>query len=419
MVKGALWRQKKKMSMIALTVALGVSLATAMLGVMFDVGDKLNKELKSYGANINVIPKGAFLLDDLYGIENGGEDKFLNESELGKIKTIFWAYNIVDLAPYLNVKATLDGQSVRIVGTWFDYSLELPTGSEFATGIRNMKSWWTVEGRWVADNEGCCAMVGAALAEQYGLSVGDSLALNYGGDPVSFSVKGIFDAGGEEDGYIYVTLAAAQTLSGNAGKISSVEVSALTTPDNELSRKASENIKSLSIKEYETWYCTAYVSSIAYQIEEVMTDAVAKPIRRVAESEGAILEKTELLMLLITILSLVGAAVGISNLVTASVMERSKEIGLLKVMGARDSSVLLLILTEILITAVIGGAIGFFAGYGLAQIIGLTVFSSAIALKAAVVPIVIAAVILVTIIGSIPSIKYLLSLRPTEVLHGR
>ncbi len=85
--------------MVAFTIALGASLATAMLNVMLDVGDKVNQELKTYGANINVVPKEASLLDDLYGME-GGSDKYLQESELGNIKTIFWAFNIVDFAPY-------------------------------------------------------------------------------------------------------------------------------------------------------------------------------------------------------------------------------------------------------------------------------------------------------------------------------
>ena len=52
--------------MIALTVALGACVATSMLSVMFNVGDKVNQELKSYGANIVVRPQGAAVLDDLY-----------------------------------------------------------------------------------------------------------------------------------------------------------------------------------------------------------------------------------------------------------------------------------------------------------------------------------------------------------------
>ena len=169
----------------------------------------------------------------------------------------------------------------------------------------------------------------------------------------------------------------------------------------------------------ETWTCTADASSICYQIQQVITDSVAAPVRQVADSEGAILSKTQLLMILITILSLIGAALGICNLVTASVMERSQEIGLMKAIGAHNLSVALLVLCEIFITAIVGGVAGFFAGFGFAQLIGHTVFGSAIEMRPMVVPIVAVLVVLVTLIGSIPAIRMLLGLRPTEVLHGR
>ena len=45
MVRGTFYRQWKKLLMIALTVALGASIATAMLNVMLGVGDKINEEL--------------------------------------------------------------------------------------------------------------------------------------------------------------------------------------------------------------------------------------------------------------------------------------------------------------------------------------------------------------------------------------
>jgi putative ABC transport system permease protein len=70
-------------------------------------------------------------------------------------------------------------------------------------------------------------------------------------------------------------------------------------------------------------------------------------------------------------------------------------------------------------TAVIGGIAGFYAGIGFAQIIGHSVFSSAISIRPMVVPVVGVLVALVTLIGSIPAIRMLLNLRPTEVLHGR
>lgn len=423
MIKGALLRQKGKMLMIALTIALGASLATAMLNVMMDVGDKVNQELKTYGANINVVPKEASLLDDLYGVAQGSgvSDQYLKESELGNIKTIFWAFNIVDFAPYLDTKVKLNaGESeVRLVGTWFNRHLSLPTGESVDTGMKNMKSWWDVSGDWLSDEDAEGAMVGSLVAGRNGIHIGDTISIDSQGQTKKLTVKGIFNAGSDEDEEIYVPLKAAQAITNRPGQVSRIDVSALTTPDNDLARRAAQNPNGLSIKEWETWYCTAYVSSISYQIEEVITDSVAKPVRQVAESEGAILEKTQLLMLLITVLSLIGSALGISNLVTASVMERSSEIGLLKAVGAHDSPILRLILTEILMTGIVGGVAGYFAGIGFAQIIGQSVFGSAIDIKPMVFPLVAVLVFLVTLAGSIPSIRILLSLRPAEVLHGR
>jgi putative ABC transport system permease protein len=425
MVRGALLRQKGKMLMVAFTIALGASLATAMLNVMLDVGDKVNQELKTYGANITVIPRGASLLDALYGVTEGSgvSDKYLKEEELGNIKTIFWAFNIVDFTPYLNARVRLVTQTgedeVALVGTWFKHHLELPTGEALDTGMGNMKSWWDIEGRWLTDDDQNAVMVGEQAAKRYGISLGDSITLQGNGQTGTFVVESVFHAGGDEDQGIYVSLPVAQALVNQDGRVSSVEVSALTTPDNELSRRAAQDPKSLSIKEWETWYCTAYVSAICYQIDEVISGAVSKPIRQVAESEGAILQKTQLLMLLITILSLAGSALGISNLVTASVMERSNEIGLLKAIGAYDGPISGLVLTEIGITGIIGGIAGYFVGLGFAQVIGQTVFGSAIDIKPLVIPLVGVLVFLVTMAGSIPSIRFLLSLRPAEVLHGR
>lgn len=176
---------------------------------------------------------------------------------------------------------------------------------------------------------------------------------------------------------------------------------------------------SLTIKEKEIWYCTAYVSSICYQIQEVISDCVAKPIRQVAESEGAILNKTTLLMMLITVLSLIASALGISNLVTASVMERRSELGLKKALGASNLAISMSVLTEIMIIGILGGTAGYFAGLGLTQIIGQTVFGSAIPPAPMVIPIVIIIIFLITLLGSLPSVKYLMKLNPTEVLHGR
>jgi len=422
MIFGSLFRQKGKALMIAFTIALGSGLSTAMLNTMLGVGDKVNQELKTYGANINVLHKEASLLTDIYGEkEEGMTKKYLREDELYKIKTIFWAYNIVDYAPFLNANVEVQNYSsnVKVVGTWFDYEIQMPTGQNVITGIRKMRTWWEVAGEWVKDEDEQACMVGSLFAGRNGIKLNDELILKTGNTSIKLKVVSIFNAGSDEDDEIFTSLSNVQSLLGVQNVCESIEVSALTTPDNDLARKAARNPLSLTIKEKEIWYCTAYVSSICYQIQEVLQDAVAKPIRRVAESEGAILNKTTLLMLLITILSLLTSALGISNLVTASVIERRAEIGLKKAIGASNLAITIAVLTEVMIIGIFGGAIGYFAGIGLTQIIGHFVFSSSIPPAPMVIPVVVIIIFLITLLGSLPSVRYLLKLNPTEVLHGK
>ena len=424
MLLSVLVRQKKKLFLIALTVALGVSLATAMLNVMFDVGDKVNQELKAYGANLNIVPKGAALVNELYQLDNTDTQaaiQYIKQDDLVKIKMIFWAYNIVDFAPYLTTQVTVNDKPVTLIGTWFNKHLTIPTGDEVDTGMLAMKSWWSIEGNTMKDDNLQGVMVGESLAKQLNLKLGDSLELisPLTNKKVTLTVNNIFHSGGIEDAELYVSLPVAQNLANKDGLVERVEVSALTTPENDLARKAAQDPNSLSRTEWDTWYCTAYISSIAYQLEELMPDVRVKAIMQVAESEGSILQKTQLLMLLLTVLSLICSALAISNLVTANVIERSTEIGLLKALGATNISVAMLILTEILIIALLGGMVGYFVGLGFAQIIGQTVFGSFVEPKRIIIPLVLIMVSMITLLGSLPALRIMMFLRPTDVLHGR
>jgi putative ABC transport system permease protein len=426
MAAGALGRQKSKHILIAFTVGLGVSLATAMLGVMFDVGDKVNQELKTYGANLTVIPRGASMAGEKYEFAGGSgegaaaDDNYIREDELFKIKMIFWAYNIVDFAPFLNARVETSAGPAVLSGTWFSRHLELPTGDSVDTGMMPLKSWWTVEGMSGDDSEVLGVMVGRDLAARLGLKPGSIFEVTTEkAGAKTLTVRGVFESGGEEDGWIIGTTALAQEASGLPGLVQKVEVSALTTPENDLARRAAMNPEGLTRAEWDTWYCTAYISSIAYQIEEIIPGVRVKPVMRVAESEGAILEKTQLMIILLTVLTLFCSALAISNLVTANIMERSVEIGLMKALGAGNLAVSLLILSEMLIVGFAGGAAGYLCGLGLAQFIGKAVFGQLVSVKTAVIPLACIMIVAVTLLGSLPALRALLRLKPTEVLHGR
>ncbi len=425
MVRGTFARQWKKMLMIAVTVALGASIATAMLNVMLDVGDKINEELKTYGSNITVIPQSEAVISKLYDVENNDvQTEYIEEEKIGELMTIFWANNITDFAPVNDTLAELNGTEVTLVGSWFDHHLEFKkkgTVYQRDTGLTNLRSWWDItEGEMLDEQKHSenCAMVGVQLAAEQNIRSGDTVTVECSGRTKQLEVVGIFESGDDEDNYIYTTLDCEQELSGCGDMMKKVEVSAITSPDDELAVKAARNPSLLSGDEYDLWYCTAYVSSICFQIQEAIPEASASAVRQIADSEGKILEKTQLLMTLITVLSLFGATLGISNLVTSGVMERSQELALLKAVGATNGEVTLLVLTEIMITSVIGAAAGYFLGFAFAQVIGQSVFSSAVEMSGMAAFIVIVLIIAVTLVGSIPAIRMLMRLRPSEVLHG-
>jgi putative ABC transport system permease protein len=423
MLRGALTRRRGGRGLIACTTALGASVATALLGVVFDIGDKVSAELSTYGANIVVLPRGAAIVGDLYGDDQlaAGRTTALREDEVAQIKTIFWAFNVTAFSPFLDAQVTVAGveRPVDLVGSWFAHHLDLPSGEHAQAGLIDLRSWWELEGGWIADQDTDLALVGTKLAASQGWGLGDRVTLQGAARSADFRIAGLIDSGGAEDDQIVLPLAQAQALSGRTGQVDRIEVAALTTPDNDLARRAARNPASLTVSEWETWYCTAYASSIAYQIEEVMTDAVAKPQRQITESQGTILNKTSAIMVLVALLALAASALAIANLVTAQVMERSAEIGLLKAVGATDSAVVRLILAELTLVGLAGGVIGYGLGLGLSQAIGWTVFDSSITPRPAVAALVALGVAAVVLIASLPSIRLLLRLRPADVLHGR
>ena len=417
-------RQLRRRSLIALTVALCASICVAMLGIVLDVGDKLNAELTTYGSNIVVQPKADAVVSNLYETDrDAAPTAHLDESAIPKIKTIFWAYNIVDFAATLkgSVKvSSSEGEvdDLSVTGTWFNKDLSLPTGETTTAGVTTMRSWWTMEGSWPADDADQ-AVVGSNLAGRLGLSEGDTVTLTTPTGSRPLTVTGVYTSGDSDDDTLYAPLAVVQELTGHIGQVDQVEVKALTTPENDLSRKAAQNPAILSSADWETWYCTAYASSIAYQIEEAIPGAVAKQVRQVAAVEGNVLEKTQTLMILMTALSLVAAVLAVASLTTASLVERTGEFALLKAIGASSASVNRLILAETAVLGLAGTAVGALVGSGLAQLIGRIVFGSSITMRPMVYVLVVALISLVLLVATASSMRSILKIQPATALHRR
>jgi putative ABC transport system permease protein len=397
-------------------VALGSAVATAVLGAMLDIGDRVNRELRSLGANLLVTPKSASLPVEIGGIryQPAAKNEFIPVSGVAKIKSIFWQLNITALAPSLRAQTTLDGRDVPVEGVWFQRNLRAPDGTHGEAGLRRLNATWKVQGRWIDDRvpndraDEC--MLGAALAHRLGLQPGSALQLF--GEP--FSVAGILSTGGEEEDRVFVPLEVLERLTDRAGQVDAIEVGALTKPEDAFARKDPSKMRPA---EYERWYCTPYVSSIALQIEQVLPMAVARPIRRVADNEGRVLNKVRGLMLLIALAALATAALTVWSVMATTVLERRYEIAIMEATGAGSGAIVALLGAEVAMQGALGGLIGGLVGVRLAGAVSQTVFGVHGQAPAFLVPLAVLVATTVALAGAARPLLNALALEPAVILR--
>src|SRR6266849_4176226 len=131
-------RQKRRKLLAGVAIMLGVGVATAMIAVATDIGDKISRELRTYGANLIVTPQEDTLDVVIAGVnlKPPSDGAYLNEADLPKIKGMFWRNNILGFAPMLPVNVSLGPEkNVTLLGTYF--SRQLAFGKQdFTTGVR-------------------------------------------------------------------------------------------------------------------------------------------------------------------------------------------------------------------------------------------------------------------------------------------
>jgi putative ABC transport system permease protein len=405
-------RQSRRKLLAGVAITLGVAVATAMIAVATDIGDKINRELRSYGANLLVTPQ-----EDTLDVEIGGvnlkpasDGAFLNEADLPRIKGTFWRHNIVGFSPMLPVNVKLAGMNdLTLTGTYFNKALRFGT-DEFITGVKITHPWWKVQGAW-PDDASSNVLVGERLAARLGKRAGDRIEVS----GRQFEVAGILSSGGPEDQQIVAPLSVAQEILGKPGAVRRIYVSALTKPQDAL---AVRDPKTMTPEVYDRWYCSPYVQSIAYQLQEAIPHSHAEQIRQVAQNEGTVLSRIKGLMLLVTLAALFASALAVSAAMATAIFERRREVGLMKALGAANYAVAAVFFTEALLLALIGGTAGFVAGSLLARQIGRSIFDSQISIEPVVFPIILAIAVFVTFAGSAAAIRRAVKFDPVFALRG-
>jgi len=420
--------RRKLLTMAAL--ALGMAVATAALSVSLDVGDRLAQEFRRLGANLVVTPAADSLPLEIGGVDyrpaNAGA--YLPEADLGKLKTIFWRHNIVGFAPILEVPVETWSPASKnwsnpgvvgkatLIGTWSEHAVAIPDGSTYVTGVQKTNPWWSVDGKWFAENSNECA-VGSAFAKKFGVKIGDTLNVrgNESADWKALKIVGLLTTGGPEENAVVAPLQTAQALSQKPEQYRRLYVSALTKPEDAFGRR---DPRTMTAEEYDRWYCSPYISSIALQIGQELKGTDVRVIRRVAEGEGHVLTRVRTLLWLVTMVALLASALAVGASAAASVLERRTEIGLMKALGAGSGLVGVLLAAEQLLLALVGGGIGYALGIFLARELGERVFGFAPEPKLFVLFIILGLAALITLLGSALPLRRASRDEPAPILRG-
>ncbi|HLI72310.1 MAG TPA: FtsX-like permease family protein [Acidimicrobiales bacterium] len=205
-------------------------------------------------------------------------------------------------------------------------------------------------GRWVNARDEASganvAIVGSAVARRWDLHPGSRLTLASAGGPVTFAVVGV---GGSQanNGYnLYTTLTALQRATGRPGVANSLFV---RTAD-----KRHSSIDALAARLENVLARSGHPSRSQVMYAGRATD------KATADSMLVVVEGIGLLIVAIGMLGLV-------NALTMSIIERTREIGVLRCLGARARDLRRIFRTETITLALIGFAVAIPLGWGIAK----------------------------------------------------
>ena len=313
---------------IFVAIMLSSAVCAAFVGIWADIDKKVSSELNSYGANLIIAPKDM-------------QNSRISESDLNaKFSQI---PNLKSANKYLFKSANLGVNSAVVMGVQFS---KLKDTMPFI----DIK-----EGEFIrVDFDEKNALIGEDLAKILGAKLGDEIEISPHQNSSNLThkvrIKGIVFDGGKEDNLLIISLSLAQKIFNAKNEINYAEaiVDAKFSELNALSNTLSDDIMSFHT------------------------------IGKVSKSQGIILDKIKLLMLLSGFTILFIASVCINTSLSQVLLSRIKEFALLRAMGASRGNILQIILGEILLLCVSGSVAGAVIGHFLAMILGQILFASSV-----------------------------------------
>jgi len=360
--------RKNRVFITFFSIMTGASIITALSSIYFDISAKMSRELRAYGANLFIGPAAS------------SGSRTVDARTIEEAVKMVPPDKLTGASPYVYGVARLDLGSAVMAGVDF-------------AGLRRLSPYWQVEGKWVTvdfDEDSC--MIGKTLAKNMELKVGDTVNVigSETGFQKSLTVKGIAETGQAEDEQIFVNLSLAEKILGMEGKVNHAMLSIVTEGTD--------------------------IDLLAKRMAGAFPGTDAKPIRKVSSSEGKILDKIKGLMAIIAVIILTVTTLCVMTTLITVVSERTREIGLMKAIGADDREIVLQFLSETLIIGVAGVAAGLAAGFVLAQVLGQAVFGSSISFRLIVLPMTLVPSVAASLLAAALPVRMAVRVVPAQVL---
>ena len=356
-LKCSLRERKGRVAVASLAVTLATAIVVGALGLSLGIRQQLGGELKAYGANV-IVSKA---------------DGFLDENVLGAVAAV---PGVQEHSAQLYGRAWIDGTGVEVIG--------IQAEREAARGRLKVTGDWPTLGQ---------ALPGVDLALALKLGPGGTVspAGLEGGDKVALlKVSGTVQSGGPEDSALFMGLSDAQALLGRQGLISAVLIRA---PSSE-------------------------IDATVQALMAAVPGAEVRTRREVAKAEEVFLAKIELLLLLVTAVVLVATAICVSSTMSATVLERMKEIGLMKAIGGTRTEIRSFYIAEGLAIGLMGGITGYVLGYMGTLAVSHGAFGSFIGVPPYVLVLSVAMGIIISVLSSMLPVGRALGASASVILRG-
>jgi putative ABC transport system permease protein len=316
---------RRKLRTLVTTMGVAIAVAALFSLVSFQRGyrDGMQAELDHLGAHVLVVPKGCPYDAASIALHGASWPCYLKAEYLARVRK---TEGVATAAPLL-MNAVYDpasgAQSVYL-------------GAE--PGLLAVKRGWQLQGAFPTAAQEC--LVGATVAQKLHLALGQSFSLP-GLEGKTGRVAGILNpTQGADDTFIYLPLATAQQMFQRPQQLTHILVR-LKDPD--MLDTVVANLRG----------CDAGM------------DMNVVPLAHLFHTIQGMVNSTRALLGCVALLALLVAGAGVSNTILMAVTERTREIGVMRAVGASSGDIFRLIWLETLQVCLAGGLIGLLiAGLG-------------------------------------------------------